>query len=105
MWPTPWITCVVNDGQHVNQIILYRVKNTIRKPWQECAAYARDNLCIQKWNLLKAFELKFKSQLKFGAQPFALFLIPIERFANFANGPTGKLQAVRHEPLFKCAFT
>jgi hypothetical protein len=33
----------------------------------------------------------------------ALFLIPVERFANFANGSTRKLQAVRQEPLFKCA--
>ena len=103
--PPPRIPRIVNDGQHVNQIILDRVKDTIRKPWQECAAYARDNFCVQKRNLLKALKLKFKSQLKFRTQPFALFLIPIERFANFANGSTGKLQAVRHEPLFKCAFT
>ena len=95
----------MNDSQNVNQIILDRVKNAIRKPWQECAAYARDNFCVQKRDLLKALKLRFKSQLKFRAQPFALFLMPIERFANFANGPTGKLQAVRHEPLFKCAFT
>ena len=105
MWPPPWITRIVNDGQNVNQFILYRVKNAIWKPWQECAAHARNNFCVQKRNLLKAFKLKFKSQLKFRAQPFALFLIPVERFANFANGSTGKLQAVRHEPLFKCAFT
>ena len=95
----------MNDGQHVNQIILDLVKDTIWKPWQERAAYAWHNFCIQKWNLLSALKLKFKSQLKFRTQPFALFLIPIERFANFANGATGKLQAVRHEPLFKCAFT
>ncbi len=95
----------MNDGQHVNHIILDRVKNAIGKPWQECAAYARDNFCVQKRDLLKALKLKFKSQFKFRAQPSALFLIPIERFANFANGPTSKLQAVRHDPFFKCAFT
>ncbi|MEN9436189.1 MAG: hypothetical protein RIR09_844 [Pseudomonadota bacterium] len=95
----------MNDCQHVNQIILDRVKDTIRKPWQECAAYARNNFRVQKRNLLKALKLKFKSQLEFRAQPFTLFLVPIERFANFANGSTGKLQAVRHEPLFKCALT
>ena len=103
--PPPWITCIVNDGQNINQIILYGVKNAIRKPWQERAPYARDNFCVQKRNLLKALKLKFKSQLEFRAQPFALLLIPIERFANFANGSTGKLQAVRHEPLLKCVFT
>ncbi len=95
----------MNDGQHVNQIILDRVKDTIWKPWQECAAYARNNFCVQMRNLLKALKLKFKSQFEFRAQPFALLLIPIERFANFANCSTGKLQAVRHEPLFKWAFT
>ena len=95
----------MNNGQHMNQIILDRVKDTIRKPWQECAAYARDNFCVQKRNMLKALKLKLKSQLKFRAQPFTLFFIPIERLANFANCATGKLQAVRHEPLFKCAFT
>ncbi len=95
----------MNDGQHVNQIILDRVKDTIWKPWKKCATYARNNFCVQKRNLLKALELKFKSQLKFRAQPFTLLLIPIERFANFANGATGKLQTVRHEPLFKWAFT
>ncbi len=105
MWPTPWTTYIVNNGQNVNKIILDRVENAIRKPWQECTAHAWDNFRVQKRNLLKAFKLKFKSQLKFSAEPFALFLIPIERFADFAHGPTGKLQAVRHEPLFKCAFT
>ncbi len=105
MWPTPWITCIVNDGQNVDQIILYRVKNAIRKPRQERAAYAWDNFRVQKRDLLKALKLKFKSQLKFRAQPFALFLIPIERSTNFANCSTGKLQAVRHDPLLKCAFT
>ena len=95
----------MNDGQNVNQIILDRIKNAVWKTWQECAAHSRDNFCVQKRNLLKALKLKFKSQLKFRTQPFALFLIPIERFANFANCSTGKFQAVRHEPLFKCAFT
>ena len=95
----------MNDRQNVNKIILDRVEHAIRKPWQECAAYARDNFRLQKRNLLKAFKLELKSQLKFRAETFALFLIPIKRFADFANGPTGKLQAVRHEPLFKCAFT
>lgn len=105
MWPPPWITRIVNGGQNVNQVILDRVKNAIRETWQECSAYARDNFSVQKRNLLKALKLKFKSQLKFGAKTFALFLIPIERFTNFASGTTGKLQAVRYEPLFKCAFT
>ena len=95
----------MNDRQNVNKIILDRVEHAIRKPWQECAAYARDNFRVQKRNLLKAFKLELKSQLKFRAEPFALFLIPIKRFADFANGPTGKFQAVRHEPFFKCAFT
>ena len=95
----------MNDRQHVNQIISDRVKDAIGKPWQECATYARNNFCVQKRNMLKALKLKFKSELKFRAQPFALLLIPIERFANFANCSTGKFQAVRHEPLFKCAFT
>ncbi len=95
----------MNDGQNVNQIILNRVKDAIRKLRQKCAAYAWDNFCVQKRNLLKALKLKFKSQLKFRAQPFALFLMSVEGFANFVNGSTGKLQAVRHEPLFKCAFT
>jgi len=105
MWTPPWIERIVNDSQNVNQTILYRIKNAIRKPWQECSAYARDNFCVQKRNLLKALKLEFKSQLKFRVQPLALFLIPIKRCTNFANGPTRKLQAVRHEPLFKCAFT
>lgn len=105
MWPTLRIAHIVNYGQNVNKIILDRVEHAIRKPWQECAAYSRDNFRVQKRNLLKAFKLKLKSQLKFRAEPFAFFFIPIERFADFANGPTGKLQAVRHEPLFKCAFT
>lgn len=78
----------MNDGKHVNQIILDRVKDTIRKPWQECATYARNNFCEQKRNLLKALKLKLKSKFKFRAQPIALLLIPIERFANFANGST-----------------
>ena len=104
-WPPPWIARIVNDGQNVNQIIFDRVENAIRKPRQKCAAYARNNFSIQKRDLLKAFELEFKSQLELRAQSFALFLVPIERFANFANCPTGKLQAVRHEPFFKCAFT
>lgn len=105
MWPPPWITRIVNDGQNVNQVILYRVENAKWKPRQECAAYARDNLCVQKRNLLKALQLQFKSQLKLRAQPFALLLIPVERFADLTNGSTSKPQAVRHEPLFKCAFT
>ena len=103
--PPPRIPRIVNNGQHVNQIILDRVKNAIRKPRQKCAAYAWDNFCVQMRNLLKSLELKFKSQFKFRPKPFALLLIPIERFANFANGSTGKLQAVRHEPFFKCALT
>ena len=91
MWPAPWVAGIVNDGQNVDQIILGCVKNAIRKPWQECAAYARDNLCVQKRNLLKALKLQFKSQLKLRAQPLALFLIPVERFANFANCSARKL--------------
>lgn len=67
MWPPLWIARIVNDGQNVNQIIFNRVKNTIRKPWQKCAAYARNNFCVQKRDLLKAFELEFKSQPKFRA--------------------------------------
>ena len=90
MWPAPWVARIVNDGQNVNQIILYRIKNAIRKPWQECSAYAWNNFCVQKRNLFKAFELEFKGQLKLRAQPLALFLIPIEPFANFANGPPRK---------------
>ena len=78
----------MNDGQNVNQIIFDRVKNTIRKPWQKCAAHARNNFWVQKRDLFKAFELEFKSQLKFRAEPFGLFLVLIKRFANFANGPT-----------------
>lgn len=105
MWPALRIAHIVNDGQNVNKIILDGVENAIWKPWQECAAHARDNFRLQERNLLKALKLKFKSQLKFRAEPFALILIPIERFADFTNRPTGKLQAVRHEPLFKCAFT
>lgn len=99
------MTRIVNDGKYVNQIRLDRVKDAIWKPWQECAAHARDNFSVQKWSLFKPFKLKFKSQLKLGAQSFALFLIPVERFANLLNCATSKLQAVRHEPLFKCAFT
>jgi len=99
------MTCIVNDGQNVNQIILYRVKNAIREPRQQRAAYTWDNFRVQKRNLLKALQLKFKSQLKFRAQPFALFLVPIECFTNFANGSTGKFQAVRHDPLLKCVLT
>ena len=105
MWPPPWIARIVNDGQDVNQIVFDGVENAIRKPRQKCAAHSRNNFCIQERDLLQAFELEFKSQFEFGAQAFALLLIPIERFANFANGSTGKLQAVRHEPFFKCAFT
>ncbi len=105
MRPTLRIAHIVNYGQNVNEIILDSVENAIWKPWQECAAHAWHNFGVQERNLLKAFKLKFKSQLKFGAEPFALFLIPIKCFADFANRPTGKLQAVRHEPLFKCAFT
>ena len=67
MWPPLWIARIVNDGQNVNQIIFNRVENTIRKPWQKRAAYARHNFCVQKRDLLKAFELEFKSQLKFRA--------------------------------------
>ena len=105
MWPPSWVTRIVNGGQNVNQVILYRVKNAMWKPWQECAAYAGNDLWVQKRNLLKALQLQFKSQLKFRTQPFALLLIPVERFAYLANCSTSKLQAVRHEPLFKCAFT
>ena len=46
VWPPLWIARIVNHGQNVNQIIFDRVK---------------------KRDLLKAFELEFKSQLKFGA--------------------------------------
>ncbi len=99
------MTRIVNDGKYVNQVLLDRVKDAIWEPGQECAAYTRDNFCVQKRDLLKALELKFKSQLKLRAQSFALFLIPVERFANFPNCATSKLQAVRHEPLFKCALT
>ncbi len=99
------MTRIVNDGKYVNQNFLDRVKDAIWKSWQECAAHARDNFCVQKWNLFKPFKLKFKSQLKLGTQSFALFLVPIERFANLLNCATSKLQAVRHEPLFKCALT
>jgi hypothetical protein len=61
---------------------------------------AKPKSIVSKTGLIqRSLKLKFKSQLKFRAEPFALFLIPIERFADFANGPTGKLQAVRHEPL------
>ena len=105
MWPAQRIAGIVNDGQNVNQIIFDRVKNAIWKPWQECPANARNNFRVQKRNLYKAFKLQFKSQLEFRAQPFTLFFVPIERFANFANSPTGKLQAVRHEPVFKCVLT
>ena len=105
MRPTLRITQIVNDGQNVNQIILDRVENAIWESWQKCTAYTWDNFRVQQRNLLKALKLKFKSQLKFRAEPFALFLIPIERFTNFSNRPTGKLQAVRHEPFFKCALT
>ena len=66
---------IVNDGQNVNQITFDRVKNTIRKPWQKGATHAWNNFCVQKRDLLKAFELEFKRQLKLRAQPFALFLI------------------------------
>lgn len=105
MWPTLRIARIVNDGQNVYQITFDRVENTIRKPRQKRTAYARNNLCVEKRNLLKAFELKFKSQLKLRAQPLALLLIPIERFADLTNSSTGKFQAVRHEPFFNCAFT
>ena len=67
MWPPLWIARIVNDGQNVNRVIFYRVKNTIRKPGQKRAAYARNNFCVQKRDLLKTFELEFKSQLKFKA--------------------------------------
>ena len=67
MWPPLWIARIVNDGQNVNRVIFDRVKNTIRKPGQKRAAYARNNFCVQKRNLLKTFELEFKSQLKFKA--------------------------------------
>ena len=60
-WPPLWIARIVNDGQNVNQVIFDRVKNTIRKPWQKCAAHARNNFRVQKRDLLKAFELEFKS--------------------------------------------
>jgi hypothetical protein len=91
MWPPLRIAGSVNDSQNVDQIIFNREKNAIWEPWQKCSAYARDNFWVQKRDLLKAFKLQFKSQLEFRAQLFALFLVPIERFANFANGPTGKL--------------
>lgn len=105
MWSPPWMTCIVNDGQNLKQIILDRVENAIRKPWQECAADILDNFRVQEWSLFKELKLKFKSQFKFRVKPFTLFLIPIERFTDCAKDPTGKLQAVRHEPLFKCALT
>ncbi len=95
----------MNYSQHVYQIIFDRVEDAVGEPGQKCAAYTRNNFCVQKWDLFKALKLKLKSKLKFRAQPIALLLKPIERFANFANGSTGKLQAVRHEPLFICAFT
>lgn len=61
MWPPLRVARIVNDGKHMHQIIFDRVKNAIRKPWQECAAYARDNFRVQKRSLLKALKLKFKS--------------------------------------------
>ena len=67
MWPPLWIARIVNDGQNVTRVIFDRVKNTIRKPGQKRAAYARNNFCVQKRDLLKTFELEFKSQLKFKA--------------------------------------
>ena len=96
---------MVNDSQNVNQLIFDCVKNTVRKPRQECATHSRNDFRVKQWDLLEALELEFKSHLKFRAQPFTLRLIPIKRFANFANRPTGKPQAVRHEPLFRCALT
>ena len=105
MWPTLRIAHIVNHGQNMNKIMLDCVENAVWKPWQEGAAHARHNFRVQERKLLNALKLKFKSQLKFRAEPFALILIPIERFADFVSRPTGKLQAVRHEPLFKCAFT
>jgi hypothetical protein len=67
MWPPLWIARIVNDGQNVNRVIFDRVKNTMRKPGQKRAAYARNNFCVQKRDLLKTFELELKSQLKFKA--------------------------------------
>ena len=57
----------MNDGQNMNQIISNRVKNTVWKPGQECATYARDDFCVKKRDLLKTLELEFKSQFKFSA--------------------------------------
>ena len=77
----------MNDGQNVNQIVSDRVENAVWESRQQRAAYPRNDFCIQEWDLFKAFELEFKGQLEFRAKAFALFLIPIKRFANFAKSP------------------
>jgi len=91
---------MMDDGQNMNQIILHRIEDTIRKPRQKGSSNPRNDFCVQKWSFFKTFELQFKNRLKFSAQPTPLFFIPTERFANFANCAPRKFQAVGHVLFF-----
>ena len=63
--PSTWVADVVDNGQHMHQIIFDGIENTVGKSGQQGAANAWHDLWVQKGDLLHAFELKFKRQLKF----------------------------------------
>lgn len=56
-WPASRVSCGVNDGQDLNPVMFDGVKNAEGKSRKKRAAYARNNLWVQKRDLLKSFEL------------------------------------------------
>ena len=96
---------VVNDRKDMHQITSNNIENAVGESGQQGTSNTGKDFCIKHRNLLQPFQLKFKCQLKLGAQPRALCLVPLVCLANLSGRTGRELQAVRHDPFFSCALT